>query len=242
VLQNTKQLYGRKLGATDGEIGHVKDFYFDDQSWTIRYLVVDTGAWLLGRQVLLTPHAFGDHALGSHAFEITAAPDDVLHVKLTRKQIEDSPSPDSHRPISRQYEADYHRYFGWPTYWQGGGMLGLWGMAPILPTPIPEVRPHNGQNQRDDPHLRSTKATAGYGLHASDGKLGSVSGFMFEGSSWKIRELAVETGPWYAGKTVYVTTENISRISYDDSSVFINLSKADLTRTTSAAVAHVGSN
>jgi len=48
-------LYGDKLAASDGEIGQVKDFYFDDQNWVMRYLVVDTGSWLSGRKVLISP-------------------------------------------------------------------------------------------------------------------------------------------------------------------------------------------
>ena len=114
MLRSTKQLHGDKLGATDGEIGHVKDFYFDDQNWAIRYLVVDTGSWLPGRQVLISPHSLG--ALDSAG--------KVLSVKLTRKQIEDSPSIDAHKPVSRQWEEEYYRYYGWPFYWQGDG---LWG-------------------------------------------------------------------------------------------------------------------
>jgi len=240
MLQNTKQIYGRKLGATDGEIGHVKDFYFDDQTWTIRYLVVDTGSWLSGRQVLLTPHAFGSHALGSHAFGISAASDDVLHVKLTRKQIEDSPSIDTHRPISRHYEAEYYNYYGWPAYWQGGGLWGMWGMGPIVPPPIPARGPDQAPHQQGDLHLRSTKAVRGYGLHATDGEAGSVSGFMVDGQSWEIREIAVETGHWYAGKTICVLTKDITRISYVDSSVHVNLSKADIIQTKKDEIAHAG--
>ncbi|MEO6875903.1 MAG: PRC-barrel domain-containing protein [Opitutaceae bacterium] len=235
MLHHTKQIYGRKLGATDGEIGHVKDFYFDDQTWTIRYLVVETGAWLTGRQVLLTPHAFGPHAFG-----LAATSDDVLHVKLTRKQIEDSPLIDAHRPISRQNEDDYYRYYGWPTYWQGGGLWGMWGMSPALPTPIAAnpsaaANPHPG-----DLHLRSTKSATGYRLHATDGEVGSVSGFMVDGQSWEIREIVVETGHWFAGKTIFVSTKNITRISYDDSSVFVNLTKADIAQTAKDTVAHPG--
>jgi hypothetical protein len=60
MLHNTQSLYGRTLSATDGEIGHVQDFYFDDQTWAARYLVVDTGTWLTGRKVLLPSDAFGD--------------------------------------------------------------------------------------------------------------------------------------------------------------------------------------
>jgi hypothetical protein len=97
MLRSIKQVYGNTLGAPDGEIGQVKDFYFDDQNWTIRYLVVDTGLWLPGRQVLISPHSVGrlDHA------------ERVLRVNLTRKQIENSPSIESHKPVSRQYEEEY---------------------------------------------------------------------------------------------------------------------------------------
>jgi hypothetical protein len=124
MLRSIKQLYGDKLGASDGEIGHVKDFYFDDQNWAVRYLIADTGSWLPGRQVLISPHSLG------HLDQAGK----VLRVNLTRKQIEDSPSIESHKPVSRQYEEEYYRYYGWPYYWHGDG---LWGMSgfPILELP-----------------------------------------------------------------------------------------------------------
>jgi hypothetical protein len=124
MLQRIKQLYGEKLGASDGEIGLVKDFYFDDQNWAVRYLVAEAGTWLSSRHVLLAPHAIGEF------FEDGK----VLRVNLTRKQIEHSPAIESHKPVSRQYEEEYYRYYGWPSYWQGDG---LWGMSgfPILSVP-----------------------------------------------------------------------------------------------------------
>ena len=104
MLHSIQQRYGEKLRATDGEIGHVRDFYFDDKTWTIRYLVADTGGWLTDRQVLISPHALGHlYPKGS-----------VLFVNLTRKQIERSPSIDDHKPVSRQHEEEYHRYYGYP--------------------------------------------------------------------------------------------------------------------------------
>jgi hypothetical protein len=102
----------------------VNDFYFDDQNWAVRYLVVDTGSWLSGRLVLLAPHAFGGlHQDGK-----------VLLVNLTRKQIQNSPSIETHKPVSRQYEGGYYQYYGWPSYRDGGGM---WGISdyPALPPP-----------------------------------------------------------------------------------------------------------
>ena len=235
MLQDIKQLYGKKLGATDGDVGHVKDFYFDDKTWSVRYLVADTGSWLSGRQVLLT-----HHALGNHAFGRSDADADVLRVSLTRKQIEDSPSIETHRPVSRQYEAEYYRYYGWPTYWQDGGLSGVAGFPIVAPPATPEMRAHHGHNQRDDIHLRSTKAMAGYQIQATDGPLGSVTSFMVDGKSWEIRELVVETGHWYAGKEILVSPAKIDRISYEDSTVFVKLTKADIQRTAENEVATAG--
>ena len=99
MLRSLGQLYGKKLGASDGDIGHVRDFYFNDQQWAIRYVVADTGSWLSGRLVLISPHVFENlHQNG-----------DGLFVNLTRQQIENSPAIESHKPVSLQYQA----------YWDG---------------------------------------------------------------------------------------------------------------------------
>ena len=220
MLQSIKQLYGEKLGASDGEIGHVKDFYFDDQRWAVRYVVADTGSWLPGRRVLISPHAFGDlHQAGK-----------VLPVNLTRKQIEASPSIESHKPVSRQYEEEYARYYGWPYYWQGDG---LWGMSGVplsglagKPAPAEPATASGPKPQRADAHLRSAQAVNGYHLQASDGIIGHVCDFMMDAQSWAILQLAVKTGHRFAGKEVAVPVSKVDRISYEQSTVFVNLTKA----------------
>jgi hypothetical protein len=156
MLRSIKQLYGEKLGASDGEIDRAKDFYFDDEKWAIRYVVVDTGAWLPGRQVLLSPHAFGSLHL--------AGKDRLAH--LTRKRIEDSPSIDSHKPLSRQYEEDYYRYCGWPCYWQGNEIWGMSGFPILEMPPAPSAAPGGPQRKRADAHLCSTRAVRGYDIKA----------------------------------------------------------------------------
>ncbi len=220
MLRSIKQLYGDKLGASDGEIGHVKDFYFDDQNWAVRYVVADTGSWLPGRQVLLSPHAFGN-------LDQTG---NVLRMNLTRKQIENSPAIELHKPVSRQYEEEYYRYYGWPFYWQGGG---LWGMSgfPILelpPKPLPgEPAPASDRHSESaDAHLRSTQAVSGYHLQASDGTVGHVCDFMVDAQSWAIRQLAIKTGHRFSGKEVEIPTRAVDRISWDESKLFVNLTKA----------------
>ena len=108
------------------------DFYFDDKSWTIRYLVADTGNWLLGRKVLLSPIAVGKADFSSGR----------INVKLTKKQVEESPSIDSDKPVSRQHEAYYHDYYGYPYYWSGPY---LWG--PMYYPGLPVAR--SGTNSKN---------------------------------------------------------------------------------------------
>ena len=218
MLQSIKQLYGNKLGASDGDIGRVKDFYFDDQNWAVRYVVADTGSWLPGRQVLISPHAFPEGFRGNS-----------MQVNLTRKQIENSPSIESHKPVSRQYEEEYYRYYDWPCYWQGAGLWGLSGV-PILsekPAPFPdEPAMMNGrQPERGDAHLRSTQAVGDYHLRATDGITGHVCDFMMDAQSWAIRQLAIKTGHRFSSKEVQIPTRKVDRISYPDSAVFVNLTK-----------------
>ncbi|MHC1767473.1 MAG: PRC-barrel domain containing protein [Verrucomicrobiia bacterium] len=217
MARSIKQLYGAKLGALDGEIGHVKDFYFDEENWAVRYLVADTGLWLPGRQVLLSPHALGSLGSGKK----------VLQVNLTRKQIENSPSIESHKPISRQHEEDYYRYYGWPYYWQGGGLWGLSGFPILeLPTkPFPSERgaASSPQPERADAHLRSTLAVGGYHLQARDGTVGHVCDFIMDTQSWAISQLVIKTGHRLSGKEVLIPADKVDRISYEESTVFANL-------------------
>ncbi len=218
MLLSIKQLYGVKLGASDGDIGHVNDFYFDDQSWAIRYLIADTGSWLPGRQVLISPHSLG-------RLDQT---EKVLRINLTKERIENSPSIELHKPVSRQYEEDYYRYYGWPYYWEGDG---LWGMSgfPIMelpPAPVPSDLPAPGRlgSSRADAHLRSTRAVNGYHLQATDGKIGHVCDFLMEAENWAIRQLVIKTGHRLSGREVQISTNNIGKISYDESTVFVNVS------------------
>ena len=225
---NIKDIYGHKLVATDGYIGDVKDCYFDDKSWTVRYLVVDTGTWLEQQLVLLSPHSFGH-------FDQT---NKLVHVNLTRKQIEDCPSIDKHRPVSRQYEEAYYGYYGWPAYWDGGGIWGGAAYPVLMPPFVAAQHAHHGHNQTDDKHLRSTRAITGYVIEASDGQAGTVSDFLMDDKSWSIRDLVVQAGHWYAGKEVYIAPAQIERISYEESTVYVKLTRADIQRTAEHRIAH----
>jgi sporulation protein YlmC with PRC-barrel domain len=218
MLQRIHQLYGKKLGASDGEIGRVKDVYFDDQSWVILYLVADTGSWLSGRQVLLSPHALG--ALDQSG--------KVLPVNLTCQQIEQSPPIESHKPVSRQYEEAYHQYYGWPCYWLGTRSLGITSY-PISELPSPPF-PHEGFNTNGeglthvDAHLRGAKSVNGHQVEASDGMVGRVCDFLIDSASWSIDRLVIATGSRWQAKEVEISTDAVERISYEKSTVYLKIS------------------
>jgi len=211
MLRSIRQLYGKKLGASDGDIGHVKDFYFNDQQWAIRYAVADTGSWLSGRLVLISPHAFGNLHQDT----------DCLFVNLTRQQIENSPAIESHKPVSRQYEEEYYRYYGWPTYWDGGETRDLGGFPEALPPP--HLMP--SKQASDALHLQSTQALSGYPIQTSEGAIGHVIDFIMDDKSWAICHLVVETGHWYSGKEIVISPKHIDRINYEESKVFVNVTK-----------------
>jgi hypothetical protein len=212
MLRSVKQLYGAKLGASDGEIGHVKDCYFDDKSWVVRYLVADTGHWLPGRLVLITPCALRDFDEGG----------EHLLVNLSRKQIEESPAIASHKPVCRQDEDEYYSYYQWAPYWTGNGLLGGGGF-PMYPAPAPAAGAGRSRDAQD-PHLRSTRAVSGYEIHTSEGAIGHVTDFIIHDRTWVICHLIVGTGPWLLGKEIAIAPGHITRISYEESKVFVDVS------------------
>jgi len=221
MLIHSKKLYDDRLAALDGEIGHVKDLYFDDKNWVVRYVVADTGKWLAGRLVLLSPFAFG------RLDELAC----VLKVNLTREQIEKSPAIDSRMPVSRQYELDYYRYYGWPMYWNGGAMWGMASCPAVVPPSKAEIEEGFRVHHRDDKHLQSAHAVSGYSIEASDGTMGYMRGLLIDDRSWAIEEIAVDAGHWYSEKEIRISTREIERISYEESRIFVRLTKADIRRT-----------
>lgn len=212
MLHKARTLRGYALDSLDGEFGKVKDFYFDDHHWTIRYLVADTGNWLTARQVLISPHA------------LVAAirEDEHIAVDLTRKQIEESPPQETDKPVSRQFEEFYYGYYGWPTYWGGPYM---WGAYPY-PVHSPEEERSTARSERAwDPNLRSTHDVRGYHVQAVDGEIGHVEDFIVDDETWAIRYLIVDTHNWWPGKQVLVSPRWIESVSWDETKVFVNLTR-----------------
>jgi uncharacterized protein YrrD len=223
MLKNVKELIGYDIHATDGNIGEVYDFYFDDQSWCIRYMVVNTGRWLSGRRVLIASAALGKPDWGKEIFSVS----------LTREQVRHSPNTNIHEPISRQHEHELHEYYGWPRYWGYGTLDTEMAIAEAeyeaMAAVEEEEKEGEEENTKDeeakDSHLQSMKDVTGYHIHAADGQIGHVADFVVDDESWAIRYIIVDTRNWLPGKKVLVSPHWTESVNWSDSEVFVELSR-----------------
>jgi hypothetical protein len=220
MLLNITELMGTRLAALDGEIGRIQDAYFDGALWVIRYLIADTGSWLSGRRVLLTPHSFGR----LDQFE------KILHLKLSRKRIEESPPVSPHQTVSRHDEIDHYRHYGWPAYWNGDSLWGADSHPSVPPQPAYRTDQHLGRRRRTDEGLKSAKAITGHSVQTIDGVAGRVSGFLVDDRSWAMREIVVEAPSDRASGKILISTTKVAGIQSEKSNVFVNLAMADIQR------------
>jgi uncharacterized protein YrrD len=213
MLNKVKNLNGCFIQNTEDEtIGKVKDVYFDDRHWTVRYLVANTGIWLRGRKVLISPYALA---------AVNVDQDNIV-ANLTKKQIEDSPSLESDKPVSQQFESDYYGYYGWPNYWYGPYS---WGYYPYIERDRVKWKQNNPGEKAWDHHLRSCHEVTGYHIDAEDGEIGHVEDFIIDDETWEIRYLVVNTSNWWAGKKVLISPLWIERVSWSERKVVIDLTR-----------------
>jgi hypothetical protein len=221
MIRSAKAMKTFEIVATDGRIGSIDDFYFDDERWAMRYVVVDTGRWLPGRRVLISPLAISR----------TEWNEQRLLLSISRDQVKNSPGIDTHQPVSRQHERDYLDYYGYPYYW---GHAGVWGAHPVPMMPTPDqiaaqrartVEADRRAAEQGDTHLRSASAVSGYVIRAVDGDLGHVEDVLFDDVSWAARYLVVDTSNWWFGTQVLIAPEWISDISWPERSVSVNVTR-----------------
>jgi hypothetical protein len=232
MLRSLSDLEGYAIRATDGLIGHVKDFYFDDEAWVVRYLVVEAGSWLLSRKVLISPVAVGQPDWT----------DKVIPVSITREKVKNSPDIDTDKPVSRQHEMEYFGYYGYYPYYWGGA--GLWGGgaypgamltgdgyagsgAEYLTAQAEQARVARevGRHEDDDPHLRSGKGVMKYHIEASDGGIGHVQGLLLDDETWAIRYLIVDTSNWWLGHQVLIAPKWIQYVSWSERMISVDLTR-----------------
>jgi uncharacterized protein YrrD len=218
MLKLASALTGYAIEASDGEIGAVADFLFDDRTWLVRWLVVDTGKWLTTRKVLLHPAAIGkaDHERRE------------LPVALTRAQVQGSPELSEHEPVSMQMERHLYDYYGWEPI----SIESAFGANPIAsrysapPLFVFEPRADLAFLPKDcDAHLRSLDDVTGYHILASDGAIGKVENMLVDDAGWAIRYLVVDTGNWWSGKHVLISPHAVKEITWADRQIRVDVSR-----------------
>jgi uncharacterized protein YrrD len=220
MLRNLNQMEGRPLHASDGEIGEVKDFFFDTDHWRVRYFIADTGEWLNSRRVMIAPEVLRTSQPDPHA----------LSVDLTIDQVRHSPDIDMGKPVSPQEEKTLRRHYGWPDYW--GGLTAAAGS--IIAAAVNTLGPGSYVNvERStppavDPHLRSANQTKGYRIEATDGSIGHVEDFLVDEKNWRIRYLVVDTRNWWPGGNVVVAPEWIANVSWETRTVSVDLTREQI--------------
>jgi PRC-barrel domain protein len=215
MLRNTNELKGLTIHATDGELGTANEFYFDDESWAIRYLTVETGGWLSGKEVLISPYSILQMDMEARRVDVA----------LTKKQVEGSPSIDTRKPVSRQHEVSYLDYYGYPYYWGGPYLWGPGYYPAGLAIPMGAAQNAKLQAEPANSHLRSSEAVAGYHLEAIDGEIGAVNGFILDDKAWAIRYIEAVTRNWWPGKDVLFSPAWIKRVSWAESKVYVGLTR-----------------
>ncbi len=221
MILHASKIEGFALGASDGVIGSITDLLFDDVTWQIRWLVIDTGGWLSGRTILLPPSALGHVNHIGHQYSVL----------LTKQQIKDSPSVNSDEPVSRQMETGLYNHYGWVPYWSTGFYMGGYGYAGALPEFSPglaHLEAESARGERGDAHLRSVREITGYGLDATDGEIGHVGDFLIEDADWSIHYLVAHTRNWWPGKQVLISPRSIASIDWSPRLVHLDISREQL--------------
>ncbi len=216
MLKAITDLKGFGIHAKDGDLGHIEDFYFDDEKWTLRYLVVRTGSWLFGKHVLTSPLSI-DHIDWESR---------KLCVNLTMEQVKNSPDIDTAKPISRQKESEFHLYYNIPTYWGG---MGLWAHE-MSPQALSEQQDENvnknlePEKEEGNSHLRSVKEVIGYSVHSIDGEAGHVENFIFDDEKWAVRYMVVHSKKLLHGAQVLISPKWVDRVIWARTKVNVNTS------------------
>lgn len=217
MLRSAHELKNYVLHALDGDIGRCKDFLFDETHWAIRYMVADTGKWLPGRKVLITPVSLESPDWASQRFP----------VKLTKAQVSNAPSIHEDEPVSLQYEKEFFDTYEYHYYWSGPSAWGPEHSALAL-----QNHPHTKTGKQVGVHmnhLRSTEEVKGCDIQAIDGGIGHVEDFIVEEDTWVIRYLVLSTRKFFpGGKKVLLSPQWAREIHWEAKSLSVDMSRNDI--------------
>jgi len=202
----TNQLFRLSMGALDGEIGSLKDLYFDDKDWIVRYLVAETGSWLFQRKVLISPMAFE---------QPVAITNDSISMTINKEQVKNSPDIDTELPVSLQQESSLFDHYSWPSFGRAGMGWPTTGMLKGTSALINKL-----EVQEDfDPHLRSFGHVSKYEVHTESGPIGVMKDLIIDMNDWSIPHFVLEQLHPNNHKTSLIPTSKVISIDWETSQI-----------------------
>jgi uncharacterized protein YrrD len=220
MLWDASGMKGYAIAGSDGHLGAVNDFLFDDTNWQVRWMVVDTGHWFPGRKVLLPIESLGRPEPVHRRFP----------VKLTMRQVKQSPDVNLDLPVSRQAETNVYDYYSWEPYWsaiyfEAGAIVAPYAAPTVRSVEAGDSSAADTAERRGDPHLRSVAAVTGYHVHASDGEIGHIEDFLIDDIGWVVRHIKVKTRNWWPGNEVLIPSSSVRTIDLEDRLVGLKINR-----------------
>ncbi len=197
MVHDLEKLIGASVIGTDGEIGRIRNFLFDDKSWIVRYMVIDVGSWLKRHDVIVLISAVENSDWEKRIF----------HIRLSREEARNSPDVDAAKPVSRQQEIAMEEYFGKLASWIDAQLDWIHRLPTGRKFPL---------RTAEDPDLRGAWNLAGYEVWATDGKIGRLEGLLLDEGSWHLGYLEVEASEWLLGRSVLIPTRWVKSVSWAD--------------------------
>ncbi|ASJ70798.1 PRC-barrel domain-containing protein [Granulosicoccus antarcticus] len=208
-----------EVSSSTENIGRIHDVYLDDQSWKVRWFVVETGHWFSSNKVLLDPRK---------VLEVSPETRNIT-VSASKESIQNAPSAEQHPPVSDQNEQKYnyivtnHDTLLFTGY--AGAMMPPTLVERAQTATSAEQELQDSVRQSSDRHLRSASELDGYTVSAIDDTLGPLSDLVINSESWTIDLLALDTSKWLPGRTVVISPQSVDKISWDERKLMVKMDK-----------------
>jgi sporulation protein YlmC with PRC-barrel domain len=215
MLRSCKSLEGYSLNASDGEIGHLKTIHFNDEDWSVKYLVVDIGSFWNEKKVLVLPNA-------SYQFSWI---EQNISVKLTRNQIKEALPYSSDLPVSDQHELINKLNF------KSLYLIEPWSGS-FLPLWFPDLKAgqalQNIVQEIGDKDLRCAKTITGYQVVLKDKEFGKVEDFILDCNEWIIRDIVIDANHILHSNKKIIPVSKIKVFDTDNQKIELELSSHEL--------------
>lgn len=225
MYQRLNDLMQYGVRSADGMIGTIHDFYFDDETWSVRYAVINLDPSLGARDILVS----------TAVFETILPLEGVITTSLTPEKARNSPEIDTEQPITRQQESDLSSYYLVPEYWipNTGYGLGVGDLSAVpmvdLEADLQEQQERQENDHEPDSHLYSTMSLLGFHILTGQNEdIGVVEDFLLDEEDWDIDFLVADVGSWLENRKIILSPDWVERFSRVQSLLFVDLDRQSI--------------